>query len=436
MKAIKLAYLLVLLFIWTIFRKFFHKIQHILWCFNGINTRIKDNYKAESYKGAVQVFKIWARHKFCVVDQPSGADNFMLTHHEFVDPEYVLQDHISLYYVTKDEGVFVEAEKGVDVTASKNSPFVRCAQFHCAKKVIVMPIKVFHRLGEQVGKTNARIIFICNTARCGSTLMTQVFEETGSAVTYSEPDAFNALTQLKGVVSETERKKVVQNCFNLLCKPVHYKEVKSYVLKIFGPCMVEMPYILQLFPDSHAIFMYRDGLKCSISLSKISKEVPILGLMMLLGKLSGKFTKKTIEQMGVPADLYEIKLQSGIHFGAMAWCVSMKQYLEFRESGLRIAGVRYEDLLEDTTYAYEKVFEFCDLPFDAKAVEVAMSRDSQRGTEISIENLAKYKVEQFTKETKKHTDMMCDQVGLPHFPETYIAPGTISYREQREDTKM
>lgn len=29
----------------------------------------------------------------------------------------------------------------------------------------------------------------------------QVFEETGNAMTYAEPDALNALTQLKGEVS-------------------------------------------------------------------------------------------------------------------------------------------------------------------------------------------------------------------------------------------
>ena len=414
--------------LWTILRKTYGILQFLAWVCNGTQTRITTNYRGGVYTGSTQVLNIFVRHKFCKLLQPSGSDNFLMTHKEFVDPEYVLQDHISLYYVNATEAVFVEVEKGMDITQSKYGAFVKISQFNLAKKLIIMPISAFHKLGENVGQTKAKIIFICNTARCGSTLVTQVFEETGTSVAYSEPDAINALTQLKGVVSEAERIRVFKNCINLLCKPCHSKEIKSYILKLLQPAMIEMPMIADLFPDCKALYIYRDGLKCSQSLSKVCKEVHLMALTLSLGRWSGKLTKLVFKLMGLPSDNYDMKLHSGTHFGAIMWVVAMRQYMNFRESDVKIVGVRYEDLVDDTTYAYQKIFEYCDVPYDSKAVEIAMGRDSQRGSLLSMERLSKHKEEKFTDEIKKHTDKLCDQFGLPLFPEPFVAPGTITYR--------
>ena len=423
-----LPYEIFVQLLWIIIRKTYVTLQSLVWWCNGTQARITRNYKDGVYNNSAQVLNIFARHKFDKIDQPSGPSDFLMTHKEFVDPEYVLQDHVSLYYININEAVFVETEEGVDVTLSKYGGFVRFAQFHLARKLIVMPMAVFHQLGEKVGQTKAKLIFLCNSGRCGSTLVTQVFEETGSSMAYSEPDALNALTQLKGVVSEKERVRILKNCINLLCKPCHSKEIKSYVLKPLQPTMIEMPLIAELFPDCSMLYIYRNGLNNSKSLSKICNELPMLAVTLTFGKLSAKFTRKAFQGMGLPADQYEVKLQSGIHLGAIVWCVAMRQYMDFRESGMKIVGVRYEDLVEDTTYAYQKIFEYCDIPYDAKAVETAMGRDSQRGTPLSLERLRKYKNEPFTDEIKKQTDKVCDQFGLPHFPETFIVPGTITYR--------
>ena len=416
--------------LWTIFRKTFGFFQYFVWWWNGTHARIKENYKKDAIKGSVQVLNILARHKFCYILQPSGADNFLMTHSEFVDPEYVLQDRITLYYINKDEAVFVEAEEGIDVTQSKHGSFVRYAQYRMAKKLINMPISVFNKLGEKVGQTTKKIIFLCNSARCGSTLVNQVFEETGSCIAYSEPDAFNAVTQLKGVVSEEERIRIFKNCINIMCKPYHTKEIKSYFLKPTQPTMVEIPLIKELFPDSYIMYIYRDGLNCSKSIAKICNTLPMLGLTIAFGRISAKFARMSMEGMGLPGDNFEVKLQSGTHFGSIVWAAAMRQYLDFRERGMAIVGVRYEDLVDDTTYAYQKIFEYCDLPYDAKAVEVAMGRDSQMVTTMNMKIMAKYKLEEFTDDVKKATDGICDQFGLPHFPELFIAPGTITYRDR------
>lgn len=160
--------------IWTIIRLECLLIKSILWWITGKYVTINANYKEGSYKETVQVLSIWARHKLGLIEQASGPDNFITVHSSFEDPEYVLKDNISLYYINKNEAVFVETDTGFHVTDSNKASFVKVAQFKYAKKLIIVPMHIFHKLGEQVGKTGAKIIFLHMTTRCGSTLLTQV----------------------------------------------------------------------------------------------------------------------------------------------------------------------------------------------------------------------------------------------------------------------
>jgi len=54
------------------------------------------------------------------------------------------------------------------------SPFIRFAQAQLCWRLISVPLSTFHRLGEQIGDPKGELIFLFNTARCGSTLLTQV----------------------------------------------------------------------------------------------------------------------------------------------------------------------------------------------------------------------------------------------------------------------
>jgi len=54
------------------------------------------------------------------------------------------------------------------------SGLIRHAQLDYCRRLIVVPITTFHRMSEQIGDPRGEIIFLFNTARCGSTLLTQV----------------------------------------------------------------------------------------------------------------------------------------------------------------------------------------------------------------------------------------------------------------------
>jgi len=56
----------------------------------------------------------------------------------------------------------------------KFGPAMRLNQAKFCRRLIVVPLTTFHRLAEQIGDPRGELIFLFNTARCGSTLLTQV----------------------------------------------------------------------------------------------------------------------------------------------------------------------------------------------------------------------------------------------------------------------
>jgi len=63
---------------------------------------------------------------------------------------------------------------GMHLWHAKYHHHMRRAQAHFCTRLIVVPLTTFHRLAELIGDPQGELIFLFNTARCGSTLLTQV----------------------------------------------------------------------------------------------------------------------------------------------------------------------------------------------------------------------------------------------------------------------
>ena len=72
---------------------------------------------------------------------------------------------------------------GMHLWQAKYAPFMRTAQTHFCTRLIVVPLTTFHRLSEQIGDPQGEVIFLFNTARCGSTLLTQVKTSSSDNIT-------------------------------------------------------------------------------------------------------------------------------------------------------------------------------------------------------------------------------------------------------------
>lgn len=129
----------------------------------------------------------------------------------------------------------MESDEDIDVAHSDNGSFIRTAQFERARRIVISPIDAFHKLAEEVGDPKGELIFVTNTARCGSTLINQIFEETEVCIGFSEPDALNAIATYKDKLPQEELDMLIRNCIRMQCKPFRNRRIDAFILKPTAP---------------------------------------------------------------------------------------------------------------------------------------------------------------------------------------------------------
>jgi len=366
------------------------------------------------------------KYKLDLLVEPASAANFIATHATFVSPSYVLQDHVTLYNVTRTEAVFVESSEGVDVAHSSYGSFMRASQFEQARRLIIIPINAFHDLSEQVGDPKGRIVFESNTSRCGSTLLCQMFEETGCCVGYSEPESFNAIAALQRSIPQEELDKLARSCVRLQCKPSRSRSVTAHILKLIPPTIGAAPVLHRLYPDAKLLFMYREGLKVAQSIVKISSKLPIVQFTLRILPFHPSVSQNITKELG--AEDFKVQLSSALTFGVFVWAIHCRKYIDLRQKeGIDIRAIKYEDLVERPVEAARAIFRFCDLPseFAEKAVR-ALNKDSQKHSLLSMKSFNKVKKIELSEQDRVVVHAICDQLDLPRIPEPCDLPGTIT----------
>ena len=70
-------------------------------------------------------------------------------------------------------------------------------QYKRCTELIIVPMKFIVRLADCVEELEPKIVLLSNMGRCGSTLLTQMFEAVPGIVTMSEPSFMSALISTK-----------------------------------------------------------------------------------------------------------------------------------------------------------------------------------------------------------------------------------------------
>ena len=81
--------------------------------------------------------------------------------------------------------------------ASRHDPFLYNVQYKRCTELIIVPIKFFLRLADFVKDPEPKLVLLSNMGRCGSTLLTQMFEAVPGIVTMSEPSFMSTLVSTK-----------------------------------------------------------------------------------------------------------------------------------------------------------------------------------------------------------------------------------------------
>ncbi len=274
--------------------------------------------------------------------------------------------------------------------------------------------------------------------RCGSTLLCQTFHQTHSCVAYSEPGLLNDLHIVLSSNRESEdTKKYIKYAFMLLCKPVKDRGTVAHVMKFQSGCSSYIQYLQVLFPDSRALFIYRDIRSSVRSYFKLAPTRPYLVVIGALSLVSYNACYNFLVSNGHRppgkreyfASLEKLVTQTeSVLFVDLILIIA--DYLKARDQGCPMAGIRYEDLVAEPEAILRKIFRHCGIPLELVARALpAMERDSQEGSPLDQQTLAKHKHSQLSFElSEKHqSDLkkLCQEFNVPDLLVNEILPGTL-----------
>ena len=84
----------------------------------------------------------------------------------------------------------------MDVFDSIHDAFVYNIQFRHAANLIIVPIESLHQIAKEISIPKIPIIHLANHGRCGSTLITKMFEAMPSSLSMNEPNAYTDLAEI------------------------------------------------------------------------------------------------------------------------------------------------------------------------------------------------------------------------------------------------
>ena len=181
---------------------------------------------------------------------------------EAIEPQVILEKpNISLYCLDPQNQrvIFVETPENMDLT---DTPFFFKAQYKYAQRLIGVPYKNCHQLAKSIEDSIQQLVLIHYVGRCGSTLLSKIFNQVYTVVSLSEPGIFCnqivALREPDGSLDD-ELTEILRSCILLQCKPTTQIKSSSYVLKYSAFSIQIGDLISNLFPHLKVIFLYRNA---------------------------------------------------------------------------------------------------------------------------------------------------------------------------------
>ena len=415
--------------VYVIIHALFSFLQyHVVWRLNGTLRLLIKNQRPENYDKSAQVLRIIFSFRYDAILQPVSLVDFFTVHEKFDHPERILKDNVDLYYVDDKQVLFTEAEEGVQQWRNAYGAFLRVVQHQQAIRVIILPLHTASRLSNKVGDPKTRLIFLSNTARCGGTLLGQVFERTGKCVVFSEPGAIQQISMYEQRKMKKEKlNKISRIVIRLTCKPVNFpKEVIAYVFKPIAATLDTIPAIQRVYPNAKHFFCYRDIEAMANAIQKLRNVCP-LGRLIWLGGSKSSFLMKQLVTTGGMNSIKPIKFTHPTDIGAIIWAVSVRRYLDMRQQGVNIAGFFYGDLVKNKRFAVEKAFEFSGIPQELVDVGVrGLDRNSQENSGISTKELDQYVDCSIKSSDLISSGKILKVFDLARYEDGFLLEGTIS----------
>ncbi|XP_067681904.1 uncharacterized protein [Haliotis asinina] len=418
--------------IFLILTPIYKVLQGFIWRITGVQSEREAT--STCYERAVHVQHVLWKRKVSHMT-PSNTNEFWTTHERFDHPRILLDPSVSLYNITLTEAIFLKTDKDVDIYSSDTHPFMKWAQALNAEKLYIIPMEAFHRLADETGDPHVPVIWLSSIGRCGSTLLSQVFEKVPGTITLGEPEALISVTMLSKLETTPEEEvvKLLRSAIRLQCKKL--PGAQRIIMKVASFTFAEVKVIYEMFPEIKHLFLYRDSLPYAVSGKGFAQSEFLAKLtkVMMDSDLLARFfpgLRRNLYKMYARVDRYDHDLEDiavNLCMVGHAMIMSsalMTRYKEFRDSGIPIFAVQYEELVKEKEGMVIALFQKLDIPEKhvTKAL-VAFEVDSQRGSSISRKSTGpRFPL---TPRDLADGDIVLERYGFPRFGEKIDLPGRL-----------
>ena len=174
--------------------------------------------------------------------------------------------------------------------------------------------------------------------------------------------------------------------------------------------------------------MYRDIITVAKSISRMAYYIP----SVFLSIITCRFGHCAVDIPG--KDRYN-RLRNDIEFGVIRSGTICRMYLDMRNDGIDVAGVRFEDIVADPRDAVRRIFEFCRLS-PPELVDLglrAMNTHSQVNSPLPVtsDGVGRRQKVEATSGVIDVANEWMRRFGLPLYGEDFVLQGTITADYQR-----
>lgn len=265
--------------------------------------------------------------------------------------------------------IFAETPGELNVSTA---PFYYQAQYEAATRLIAVPYDQVHRIAAQLPARFEQLVFIFSVGRCGSTLLSKVWQRLDDTCSLSEPDIFTDINYLRGErrLTEPEALQLLDSAIRLFSPPTRYHA--RLVIKFRAQCIGLAELIHRLCPNAGFIFMYRNAIDCIDSYLRVFGELPLpepLFRQAFSYAASQPEVYNRLRKMGQPL---------------LVWLVCAHDYLRQRQASVPFVALKYEELVRNSHDSVGKMFAHCGA-HDADIGKAcgAMTEDPQAGTRLA-----------------------------------------------------
>lgn len=335
--------------------------------------------------------------------------------------------HITLYALDhfSQEAIFVETPPDVDLA---ERPFLYQAQYDNAIRLYSMSYKSFLKLADLVRQPDKPLILIHSVGRCGSTLLSAVFNNLPDVLSLSEPEAFTEIVKRREAdgSNEDEMARLLDAVIQVQCRPMSQTAVPQMIaikFRSFSTVMIDL--LHRVAPQSKHIFLYRNAEDRARSIARAFRTVEAENEAMDHANL--RVRTKFVPLLSQYADRAANGTLSKVEFSMLAWLSGMQKYMELHAAGVPMCAVRYEDMIAQPEPIVRHLYDYCGLPTTPERIALgvkAFARDSQQGSSLARQNLKQDTQNQLTAEHLAEIHQLLADHSAIHTAD-FIVPGTI-----------